>query len=283
MKLGQEMFESVKRCALALGMLLLSATATFSQSLVPCPPGPYGSGEQYNPVSSKCYLGRVLPRKACICPPGPDGVATSRWYMKRTSAGSQRCYAGRVCNAGLQGCLVGSSIQCLKTCGAGKALTPYTRCLPEAGAIATGGLGNLGNGNNHIGTSRCPRGHRLFTGKKSKKQICCAPNHVAIESPIVSWKPDGQQRLVCVRSGRADRARQPVFQVLSGVDRPGSDYANFTAANQNQCEAACSKQQRCRAWTFVNAGYQGPKGRCWLKHRVPRKVRHRCCTSGVKQ
>ncbi|MGA9521178.1 MAG: PAN domain-containing protein, partial [Myxococcaceae bacterium] len=62
------------------------------------------------------------------------------------------------------------------------------------------------------------------------------------------------------------------------VDRPGSDLLNFDFPNgtveQNAaaCAAACQKDQRCRAWTFVRSGVQGPKSRCWLKSAVPPPV-----------
>lgn len=69
-----------------------------------------------------------------------------------------------------------------------------------------------------------------------------------------------------------------------GWDRPGFDYSNFDLNNPREilCQWSCQKDKvRCRAWTFVNPGVQGPKARCWLKFAVPRPVRSRCCTSGI--
>jgi hypothetical protein len=67
-----------------------------------------------------------------------------------------------------------------------------------------------------------------------------------------------------------------------GMDRPGRDYRNFPVASSHECQNACKAEGKCRAWTYVKPGVQGPSGRCWLKHSVPGLVRNDCCTSGVK-
>lgn len=66
-------------------------------------------------------------------------------------------------------------------------------------------------------------------------------------------------------------------------DRPGLDYKNFDLNNPREilCQWSCQQDRRCKAWTFVNPGVQGPKARCWLKWAVPRAVPNRCCTSGI--
>lgn len=88
--------------------------------------------------------------------------------------------------------------------------------------------------------------------------------------------PAAIPRSWCV-SGRA-----PVPEL--GVDRPGMDFANFnlSAANPNLCRAACYNNWRCRAWTYVRPGVQGPFARCWLKHGIPLPARSFCCSSGIK-
>jgi hypothetical protein len=69
-----------------------------------------------------------------------------------------------------------------------------------------------------------------------------------------------------------------------GIDRPGSDYRNFTMANDQPglCARQCEQEARCAAYTYVKPGIQGPDARCWLKHSVPRRVSNDCCVSGVK-
>jgi hypothetical protein len=68
------------------------------------------------------------------------------------------------------------------------------------------------------------------------------------------------------------------------IDRPGGDYNSFDLkqADPGLCESACTRDKKCRAWTYVNPGVQGPTARCWLKNAVPNPVANRCCTSAVK-
>jgi hypothetical protein len=66
------------------------------------------------------------------------------------------------------------------------------------------------------------------------------------------------------------------------VDRPGLDFRDFDLrGDAASCQETCRRDQRCRAWTWVKAGVQGPTPRCWLKTAAPRAVRNSCCTSGV--
>jgi PAN domain len=67
-----------------------------------------------------------------------------------------------------------------------------------------------------------------------------------------------------------------------GMDRVGGDYRNFDATlDPDGCAAACKAETRCRAWTYVRPGYQGPSARCYLKSRVTPPRRKPCCVSGV--
>lgn len=69
-----------------------------------------------------------------------------------------------------------------------------------------------------------------------------------------------------------------------GIDRPGMDYTNFTISNDPKiCRNRCLSEGRCKAWTFVRPGHQGPSARCWLKATVPAANNAPCCVSGVKQ
>jgi PAN domain len=69
------------------------------------------------------------------------------------------------------------------------------------------------------------------------------------------------------------------------IDRPGSDYKNFTTAwtkGWEECRQACDGESACRSWTYVRKGVQGPQGRCWLKNRVAPPVSDDNTVSGVK-
>lgn len=87
-----------------------------------------------------------------------------------------------------------------------------------------------------------------------------------------------------VMRGGAQPQRNPNYEY--DTDRPGSDYANFDlqAANPDLCAAACTQDGRCRAWTYVRPGAQGPNPRCWLKSQVPNPVQSVFkAISGVKR
>ncbi len=69
-------------------------------------------------------------------------------------------------------------------------------------------------------------------------------------------------------------------------DRPGADYDGFEQQGPWQgpsvCRDACFAAPRCRSFTYVRPGVEGPRGRCRLKDKVPSPVESRCCISGVK-
>ena len=67
------------------------------------------------------------------------------------------------------------------------------------------------------------------------------------------------------------------------TDRPGLDYKTIelSAPNPDLCEAACKKEDQCRAWTYSWPGAMGPKAMCGLKTGVPPKRSDTCCISGV--
>ncbi len=83
------------------------------------------------------------------------------------------------------------------------------------------------------------------------------------------------------RSQQLMRCDQGPVEPLA--DRAGGDYRNFdlATASYDQCRAACSADQQCRAYTYVKPGIQGPRARCWLKNTVPPQRASDCCVSGV--
>ena len=70
----------------------------------------------------------------------------------------------------------------------------------------------------------------------------------------------------------------------AGVNRPGGDYRSIElpSADPALCRKACDDEARCRAYTYVKPGVQGPSALCWLKSEVPPGVPDECCVSGVK-
>ncbi len=77
--------------------------------------------------------------------------------------------------------------------------------------------------------------------------------------------------------------RLPPISQVDGVDRYGSDYRVISpATTPRDCALAClSDRSRCRAYTFVRAGYQGPQPVCYLKTPAPPETPNPCCVSGV--
>ena len=69
-----------------------------------------------------------------------------------------------------------------------------------------------------------------------------------------------------------------------GIDRPGYDIENFNLsdAQPSLCREACSREELCKAWTYVKPGVQGTQARCWLKGAVPTARKSECCVSGIK-
>jgi hypothetical protein len=66
------------------------------------------------------------------------------------------------------------------------------------------------------------------------------------------------------------------------TNRPGGDYKNFEVRSPGDCETSCVHDARCKAWTWVKKGIQGPAARCWLKASVPQPVPDKNCVSGRK-
>jgi hypothetical protein len=79
-------------------------------------------------------------------------------------------------------------------------------------------------------------------------------------------------------------AAQLIAKARKGYDRPGSDYRNFqmNTPSYQTCASKCAGEAKCKAWTFVKPGVQGPKAKCYLKSRAPKPVKNACCTSGAK-
>jgi hypothetical protein len=74
-------------------------------------------------------------------------------------------------------------------------------------------------------------------------------------------------------SGAASAAEQ-------GQVRLGDDYARFYigGADWHPCEAECTSDASCKAWTYITA-----QGQCRLKSSVVPARPNPCCVSGVKQ
>jgi hypothetical protein len=97
--------------------------------------------------------------------------------------------------------------------------------------------------------------------------------------------------------------------VETAIDRPGGDYRSFEIRDgeakgaerggdkaadkgpekrtekasdaEELCKAACSGDNKCRAWTFARPGYAGKEAHCFLKKEIKPPRRRAGFTSGV--
>jgi hypothetical protein len=68
------------------------------------------------------------------------------------------------------------------------------------------------------------------------------------------------------------------------TDLFGGDYQGLDIVSPDACQAECKRDTRCRAWTFVKVGAQGPQARCYLKDHIPAAKPNPCCiSSSLKQ
>jgi len=70
----------------------------------------------------------------------------------------------------------------------------------------------------------------------------------------------------------------------TAIDRPGGDYKNFDVKGgegDEPCQAACTADNKCRAWTYARPGYIGKEAHCFLKREIKPPRRRAGFTSGV--
>jgi hypothetical protein len=66
----------------------------------------------------------------------------------------------------------------------------------------------------------------------------------------------------------------------NNTDLPGSNYERIRVRSAKECQAACKRTGRCKAWTYVRPGFQGLAPVCHLKDGLPAPTRNNCCISG---
>jgi hypothetical protein len=70
----------------------------------------------------------------------------------------------------------------------------------------------------------------------------------------------------------------------TSIDRPGGDYKSFEVKSdesEDACKAACTADNKCRAWTYARAGYLGKEAHCFLKKDIKPPRRRAGYSSGV--
>ena len=72
--------------------------------------------------------------------------------------------------------------------------------------------------------------------------------------------------------------------VETSIDRFGGDYRNFglkAGEDDEACKAACTDDNKCRAWTYARPGYVGRDAHCFLKKEIKPPRRKAGFISGV--
>ena len=70
----------------------------------------------------------------------------------------------------------------------------------------------------------------------------------------------------------------------TSIDRFGGDYRNFelkSGDGDDECKAACTADNKCRAWTYARPGYAGKAAHCFLKKDIKPPRRKPGFISGV--
>ena len=110
-----------------------------------------------------------------------------------------------------------------------------------------------------------------------------------ITSGAVCWlKSNVPQRVpetCCVSGVRGAGVVEPRNgAVETSIDRAGGDYKGFelkSGEGDDLCKAACTADNKCRAWTFARAGYVGREAHCFLKKDIKPPRRRAGFISGV--
>ena len=113
------------------------------------------------------------------------------------------------------------------------------------------------------------------------------PTDVAIGA--VCWLKSGVPTRVedncCVSGVRGAGVVEPRNRSIeTSIDRPGGDYHSFElkkADGDEACKAACTGDNKCRAWTYARPGYVGKEAHCFLKKEIKPPRRKAGFLSGV--
>jgi hypothetical protein len=89
----------------------------------------------------------------------------------------------------------------------------------------------------------------------------------------------------CVSGVRGAGVVEPRNDAIeTSIDRFGGDYRNFDLKGgdgEDACKAACTADNKCRAWTYARPGYAGKAAHCFLKKDIKPPRRKAGFISGV--
>src|ERR1700733_7356950 len=110
-----------------------------------------------------------------------------------------------------------------------------------------------------------------------------------IANSAVCWLknsvPARVQDNCCVSGVRGAGVVEPRNNAVeTSIDRFGGDYRNFglkSSDGDEACRAACTDDNKCRAWTYARPGYVGKEAHCFLKKDIKPPRRKAGFISGV--
>jgi hypothetical protein len=103
-----------------------------------------------------------------------------------------------------------------------------------------------------------------------------------LKSSVPARTPDS----CCVSGVRGAGVVEPRnARIETSIDRYGGDYRNFDvkggSGGVDECKAACTADNKCRAWTYARPGYAGKSAHCFLKKDIKPPRRKAGFISGV--
>ena len=102
---------------------------------------------------------------------------------------------------------------------------------------------------------------------------------------LKSSVPARVQDSCCVSGVRGAGVVEPRNKAVeTSIDRFGGDYRSFELSGsegEDACKAACTGDNKCRAWTYARPGYVGKEAHCFLKKEIKPPRRKAGFISGV--
>jgi len=102
-----------------------------------------------------------------------------------------------------------------------------------------------------------------------------------LKSTVPARVPDS----CCVSGVRGAGVVEPRNRAVeTSIDRLGGDYRSFElkdGEDDEACRAACTAENKCRAWTYARPGYVGREPHCFLKKEIKPPRRKAGFSSGV--
>lgn len=243
--------------------------------------------------SSKCYLKSA----AAEWGPGPSGVTSGVDFTM------QRGYERTGSSYQAFDLAAGRPDQCFAACAADDRCNTYvyreqsasgpSRCWLMQGrgtAVERAGFITGQKRSYESGVDRPGTNYRSFVpssllGYRECKEACAAEEQCRSYSFDFNTKTCWLKDRIAPPVARSTVTSGAKAGLQVGINLAGSDVTSFLTSSQlpQTCQAACARDSRCKAWTYVKPRVQdATRAKCWLKSAVPSVSVDSNTTSGVK-